>query len=118
MTGCDSRRLPDRVFPENPEVDERTAVLLYFHDHDWEPPLLLGTLDTPAFYIGVQGSQRARDERHRQLASLGAAPGQIERLYGPVGLISSVRDARILAVSVPAEVLAVARTSRSRRPLA
>ncbi|MCE8548414.1 XdhC family protein [Ruegeria pomeroyi] len=72
VTGCESRRLPDRVFTENPEADARTAVLLFFHDHDREPALLLGALDTPAFYIGAQGSQRAREERHRQLASLPA----------------------------------------------
>src|SRR5690606_286748 len=32
-----------------------TAVVLLFHDHEWEQALLEWALATPAFYIGAQG---------------------------------------------------------------
>lgn len=109
-SGCDTRHLKDQSFPQDLGVDDRTAVVLFFHDHDWEPPILAGALNTPAFYIGAQGSQRARDARLMTLESLGVSDDAIKRLHGPVGLIPSARDAGTLAVSVLAEVLAKAMT--------
>ena len=106
--GCPTRHLTTQAFPGDLEVDDRTAIVLFFHDHDWEPPILSGALDTPAFYIGAQGSRRARDARHMMLEAMGIGPAKIERLHGPVGLIPSARDAGTLAVSVLAEVLAKA----------
>lgn len=106
--GCETRELLGQSFPDNLEVDDRTAIVLFFHDHDWEPPLLAGALDTPAFYIGAQGSQRARDARHLHMEALGVSREAISRLHGPVGSIPSARDARTLAVSVLAEILAEA----------
>ena len=50
---------------------------------------------------------RARDARIAVLRDIGVSATQVERLHGPVGLIPSARDARTLAVSVLADVLAV-----------
>ena len=90
------------------EADARTAVVLFFHDHEWEPPILAATLKTPAFYIGAQGSLRAREARMLMLETLGVSEADRARLHGPIGLIPSARDARTLAVSVLAEILAIA----------
>lgn len=106
--GCRTRALVMQAFPEDLRVDHRTAITLFFHDHEWEPPILAGALATPAFYIGAQGSQRARDARLLTLEALGVSASDLARLHGPVGLIASARDARTLAVSVLAEVLAEA----------
>lgn len=106
--GCDTRHLTRQAFPDDLEVDERTAITLFFHDHEWEPPLLSGALKTPAFYIGAQGSKRARQARMLALGDLGVSAVERERLHGPVGLVPSARDPRTLAVSVLAEVLAKA----------
>lgn len=111
-SGCPTQHLTRQLFPEDLAVDDRTAVVLFFHDHDWEPPLLAGALKTNAFYIGAQGSQRARDARLATLTAMGMAEPDLERLVGPVGLIPSARDAGTLAVSVLAEVLARAMTAR------
>ncbi|MBL4557165.1 MAG: XdhC family protein [Rhodobacteraceae bacterium] len=62
--------------------------------------------------ISAQGSRRARDLRLIEMQALGAAPADLERLRGPVGLIPSARDAGTLAVSVLAEVLAEAMRQR------
>ncbi|MEM6382448.1 MAG: XdhC family protein [Pseudomonadota bacterium] len=103
--GCDTRSLPTASFPSDLLVDRWTAIVLFFHDHDWEPPLLKAALDTPAFYIGAQGSRRARDARLETLKTMGVTEPQLDRLHGPVGLIPSARDAPTLAVSVLAEIM-------------
>ncbi len=106
--GCRTRHLTGPALPKDLGIDPWSAVILFFHDHDWEPPILAGALETPAFYIGAQGSQRARDARLMELQVMGVDPGRFGRLRGPVGLIRSARDARTLAVSVLAEILQVA----------
>jgi xanthine dehydrogenase accessory factor len=106
--GCTTHHLARAAYPAHLDTDHRTAIVLFFHDHDWEPPILAGALQTPAFYIGAQGSQRARDARLETLASMGVGADARDRLHGPVGLIPSARDPSTLAVSVLAEVLAEA----------
>ena len=103
--GCGTRHLASPGFPGDLAVDDRTAIVLFFHDHDWEPPILIGAVRTPAFYIGAQGSRRARDMRVMELEALGLTEADGARLRGPIGLVPSARDARTLAVSVLAEVL-------------
>ncbi len=93
-------RLPDIA------IDQWTAVVLFFHDHDWEPAILQQVLDSDAFYIGAQGSHMARLNRDQALREMGVADHKISQITGPIGLIPSVRDPRSLAVSVLAEILA------------
>lgn len=104
VQGSPTRLLHWPALPADLDIDNRNAVVLFFHDHDWEPPILARALDSPAFYIGAQGSRRARDTRLSRLRQLGVTDG-LDRLRGPIGLIGSARDPRILAVSVLAEVL-------------
>lgn len=106
--GCDTRHLTSARFPADLTPDARSAVVLFFHDHDWEPPILATALQTPALYVGAQGSQRAAEARAYALQAEGIGPEALARLRGPIGLIPSVRDARKLAVSVLAEVLSLA----------
>ncbi len=97
--------------PENPpvlQIDRWTAAILFFHDHDWEPPILHRLLASDAFYIGAQGSHLARLARDAVLAQIGVSIAQIARIKGPIGLIPATRDPRSLAVSVLAEILALA----------
>jgi len=103
--GSATRHLKRAEFPKDIAPDMRSAIVLFFHDHEWEPPILRAALDSDAFYIGAQGSRRARDARVAQIAALGATPDSLARLKGPIGLVPSARDARTLAVSVLAEVL-------------
>ncbi|NOX72173.1 MAG: XdhC family protein [Alphaproteobacteria bacterium] len=105
--GSPTVKMKSARFPASNRPDRWSAVVLFFHDHEWEPPILKAALGTAAFYIGAQGSQRARDNRLDELANLGVTPDQIARLKGPIGLVPSARDARTLAVSVLAEILSV-----------
>ncbi|MBK8438653.1 MAG: XdhC family protein [Rhodobacter sp.] len=106
--GCETRHLKTPGLPDDLAVDPRTAIVLFFHDHEWEPPIMAAAVSRPAFYIGAQGSKMARDTRIRELEAMGIDGDSLARLRGPIGLLPSVRDARTLAISVLAEVLAVA----------
>ncbi|MGH1464541.1 MAG: XdhC family protein [Cognatishimia sp.] len=106
---CETRPLSAPKLPADVEIDDRTAIILFFHDHAWEPEILLDTLQTDAFYIGAQGSQRVRAQRDVALEALGATAKDISRIRGPIGLIPSTRDARTLSVSVLAETLQCAK---------
>ncbi len=109
VSGCRTVHLKQAEFPADIKPDRWSAIVLFFHDHEWEPPILKAALDSPAFYIGAQGSQRARDVRDAELLLLGADQSDLDRLIGPIGLVASARDARTLAVSVMAEVLSLAK---------
>lgn len=85
--------------------DPWTAFLLAFHDTDWETALLAQALNGPAFYVGAVGSRKTHAERCDRLRAIGIAEQQIDRIRGPVGLVASMRDASMLAISVLAEMV-------------
>ena len=91
--------------PVNLEADPWTAVMLLFHDHEWEHALLEWALTTPAFYIGAQGGAPARMGRMERLRAAGHSATELERIRGPVGLIPQARDAGVLALSVLADLV-------------
>ncbi len=95
------------------ESDAWTAIVLFFHDHEWEPPILAQALAGPAFYIGAQGSRTARDTRDVELARQGVSADEIARISGPIGLIPSARDPGTLSVSVLAEIMSCAQSLRT-----
>ena len=96
--------LTNPVKPPKAVDDSWTAVVLMFHDHDWETALLRQALAEPAFYIGAMGSARTHELR---LAALGEA-GEAARIHAPIGLIPAMRDANLLALSTLAEIVSVA----------
>lgn len=87
-------------------VDAWTAIVMLFHDHEWEREVLAWALATQAPYIGALGGRTARDERQTWLRHSGYDADAIARVRSPVGLIPRARDARVLALSVLAEVVA------------
>lgn len=91
--------------PTGLSADPWTAVVLLFHDHEWEQAILEWALDTPAFHIGAQGGFEARRTRIERLAAAGASPEQVARIRSPVGLIARSREPGVLALSVLAEVV-------------
>lgn len=109
LVGFPVRHLTAPGFPDNIQVDRRTSITLFFHDHEWEPPILSSPHARDAFYVGAQGSRRASDFRKRELLLMGVEESFVERIHGPIGLVPSARDPRTLAVSVLAEVLSAAR---------
>jgi xanthine dehydrogenase accessory factor len=84
-------------------IDAHTAVSCLFHEHEWEAPILLDALRSPAFYVGALGSRQTHQRRCETLRALGAGAEDLARLKGPIGLFAS-RDPRSLAVSALAEI--------------
>lgn len=107
------RALGRSVDPAWSRFDRHSAVVLFFHDHDWEPRILAGAAASEAFYIGAQGGRRTRERRDEALARLGVPPEKIASMKGPAGSIGGARDPRTLAISVLSEVVAEAERRRS-----
>jgi len=91
--------------PADLAVDPWTAILLLFHDHEWEHALLEWALGTPAFHIGAQGGAPARADRLEKLREAGHGEASLSRIRSPVGLIPRARDPGVLALSILAEVV-------------
>ena len=90
--------------------DPWTAFVLMFHDSHWEAPLLKQTLAGPAFYIGAVGSRKTHANRCIELTDLGLTNTAIARIHGPIGLVPSLRDASMVAISALAEIIDVFRS--------
>lgn len=88
--------------------DPWTAVVFMFHDHSWEPALLEQAVSGSAFYIGAMGSVKTHAHRKATLSEMGLSEDQINRISGPIGLIPSMRDANLLALSTLAEIVTIA----------
>jgi xanthine dehydrogenase accessory factor len=86
--------------------DPWTAVAIFFHDHDWEPPLLHRALTSEAFFVGAMGSIAAHAARRDALISRGVREADIARIKSPIGLFGPMRDPQALAVSALAQIVA------------
>ena len=86
--------------------DPWTAVVLFFHDHDWEPPLLQKALASDAFFIGAMGSIVTQEARREALLWRGVSEADIARIHSPIGLFGPERDPQALAVSALAQIVA------------
>ncbi len=89
--------------------DPWTAVVFLFHDHAWEPALLKQALEGDSFYIGAMGSPQTHSNRIETLTAMGIENS--DRIRGPIGLIATMRDAQMLAVSILAEIIDTAQTA-------
>jgi xanthine dehydrogenase accessory factor len=91
--------------PSGIAIDRWSAVILLFHDHEWEQAILQWALATPAFFIGAQGGRTARDERAERLRHAGVADGEIARIASPIGAVPHSREPMPLALSILAAVV-------------
>ncbi|SMQ69449.1 xanthine dehydrogenase accessory factor [Altererythrobacter xiamenensis] len=88
------------------EIDAWTAVVLLFHDHEWEIPLLEQALASEAFYIGAQGGEKAVIARSLALTAAGIPEETSARITSPLGIIPACKSPRALALSAISEVVA------------
>jgi xanthine dehydrogenase accessory factor len=90
--------------PDHLAADRWSAIVLLFHDHEWEGAILDWALRGPAFFIGAQGGAPARAGRAARLAELGYAPEQVARVASPIGTVGHSREPLALALSVLAGI--------------
>lgn len=86
-----------------------TFVAILSHDPKFDEPALVGTLDTPAAYIGAIGSRKTNEDRRRRLAEAGMSPEQIARMRAPIGLDIGAATPEEMAISILAEIIALRR---------
>jgi len=86
-------------------IDEFTAVVLLFHDHEKELPLYKYILEKSPFYIGAMGSKKTHQERIENLRSLRLKEEDITKIKGPIGIIPIAKNPSLLALSVISEIM-------------
>lgn len=89
----------------DPFIDEFTAVVLLFHDHEKELPLYKQLLENSPFYIGAMGSKKTHQKRIETLKSLGIKEEEIAKIKGPIGIIPVAKNPTLLALSVISEIM-------------
>ncbi len=109
------RAWPDDALREI-EVTRGTYVAILTHDPKFDEPALLGTLDSPARYIGAVGSRGTNRDRRARLEASGVTPEKLARVRGPIGLNIGAETPEEMAVSILAEIVAV-RHGRPGGPL-
>jgi len=97
--------------------DEHTAFVLMMHDQDWEPVLLTQALNGSAFYIGAVGSPHTHIKRSQSLQAHGVSAASIARIHAPIGLVPSLRDASMLAISTLAEIIKTFHSLPAAQPI-
>lgn len=112
LAGPDTGMRMDRM-PSHIPVDPWTAIVILFHDHDWEGAVLDWALGSQAFYIGAIGGKQTRERRRMMLAEKGHAPEMASRIRSPVGSIPRARDPGVLAISILSEIVGVYETVRT-----
>ena len=126
VTVCDARPVfatSRERFPEADEVvvqwphrylaaagaDRLTAVCVLTHDAKFDVPVLVEALRSPAGYVGAIGSRRTCVDRAERLRAAGLTDAELARLRSPVGLDLGGVTPEEVALSIGAEIVALAR---------
>ncbi|MDW5322422.1 XdhC family protein [Plantactinospora sp. KLBMP9567] len=96
-------------------IDDRTAVCVLTHDAKFDVPLLEVALRLPLSYLGALGSRRTQADRLRRLRAAGVPAESLARLAAPTGLDLGARTPEATAVSIAAEIIALARGGTTGR---
>ena len=96
--------------------DHATAVVILTHDDKFDVPMIVGALETDAFYIGALGSRRNQERRRKRLLEAGVDEAAIDRVSGPCGLDIGAQTPAETALSILAEILAVRASARRWAP--
>lgn len=93
---------------EHGRVDDRTAIVVCTHDPKFDEPALAAALATPCGFIGAMGSRVTSAGRLERLRARGVPQAALERIHAPVGLDLGGASPAETAVSVVAQIVAVA----------
>ena len=88
-------------------ISPYTAIVALTHDPQLDDRSLMEVIDSPAFYLGVLGSQRTHQLRVQRLLHYGVSAEGLSRLHAPVGLPIGSKTPSEIAVSIIAEITAV-----------
>jgi xanthine dehydrogenase accessory factor len=97
-------------------LDAATAVVALSHDPKLDDAALISALRSDAFYVGALGSRKTHAGRVERLKQAGIAEADIARIHAPIGLDIGAQGAAEIALSIIAEITAVARGKGGARP--
>ena len=109
QAGTDTTRLITADGFVCPTLDAWTAVVIMFHDHDWEMPVLRALQGSHCFYLGALGSRRTQAKRLSALNDSGLTE-VAQRLHGPAGLDIGAKAPSEIAISILAEMTSAYRS--------
>ena len=89
-------------------IEPSTAVVMLAHDPVLDDRALEIALRSSAVYVGAMGSRRTQTARRERLSAAGLTEGELDRLAGPAGLELGATTAADTALSILAEIVAVA----------
>lgn len=90
-----------------PVPDAYVAIMTHAHAHDAE--VLANIIATNCVYIGMMASKKKKAETWAALAAQGISPAALECVHCPIGLAIGAQTPEEIAVSILAELIAVAR---------
>ncbi|MDQ6729567.1 MAG: XdhC family protein, partial [Actinomycetota bacterium] len=99
---------PREGFERAGGIEASTAIVVLAHDPVLDDPALEIALRSPARYVGAMGSRRTQVARRERLSAAGLSDAELDRLAGPAGLDLGARSADETALSILAEMVAVA----------
>lgn len=116
MPGVEVRRELPSQFIAADGCHWATAVVALTHDPRIDDLAMIEAVRTPAFYIGVMGSQRTSGVRAERLRrSGGLSTAQIARVHMPIGLALGSKTPAEIALAAMADIVRVYRTDRAMR---
>lgn len=86
MKGCTAEHITTCKIPKTVKIDEWTAIILFFHDHDLEPAILCEALESSAQYVGAQGSRSTAANRVEFLKEIGGQRWRLEKTGRSCGI--------------------------------
>jgi len=86
-------------------IDNYTAIVTLFHEHEWESSILHAALNSQADYIGALGSRNTHQARLDSLAAMSPTKQSSDVIHGPVGLDIGAQSPNEIAVSIIAEII-------------
>jgi xanthine/CO dehydrogenase XdhC/CoxF family maturation factor len=89
-------------------IDAATAVAVLTHDPKVDDEALALALRSPAFFVGAIGARRTQAARRERLLARGLTEAELDRLSGPIGLDLGATTPAETALSIMAEIVAVA----------
>ncbi len=101
---------------EHGRLDDHTVIVVCSHDPKFDEPALATALTTPAGFIGALGSRSTSAGRLQRLRARGVTETALQRIHSPVGLDLGGAGPAETAVSIFAQIIAVAR-GRGAAPL-
>jgi xanthine dehydrogenase accessory factor len=99
---------PREGFAQAGGIDASTAIAVLAHDPVLDDPALEIALRSAAVYVGAMGSRRTQAARRDRLGAAGLTATELDRLAGPAGLELGATTADDTALSILAEIVAVA----------